>query len=181
MQKKREKVDKSSYFSTNYSPQQEAPFEALSKVVEVFQKEFKVNMSEVLEMLKKGAAPKEILIPVSVFNKKLGSLETVCKYMKENLGLTYHEIAKLLDRNQRTIWVTCRNASRKLKAGLIVEEGLAIPVSVIANRKLSVLESIVWHLKQQNRTYREIAELLKRDERNIWTVHDRAKKKWKRQ
>jgi len=100
--------------------------------------------------------------------------------LKENTEFSYNEIAELINRNDRTIWVTYRNASRKLRGRLTVRKGLTIPVSVIANRKLSVLEAVVTYLKQFKLTYHEIAIMLKRDERNIWTVHNRAKKKWKK-
>ena len=156
-----------------------APYRALEKFVEIFEKEYEIDLSEVRKELKKQT-PEEILIPVSIFNSKLGSLETVCKYLKENLKLNYHEIAELLNRNDRTVWATCRNASRKVKKRLVAKEGQTIPISIIANRKLSVLEAIVSHLKQFNLTYREIGVMLKRDERNVWTVHNRAKKKWKK-
>ena len=174
MRKKRGKVAKTSDFSKD-----KIPYQALEKFIKIFQKEYKVDLSEVLEALKKEV-PKEIHIPISIFNKELSSLESVSKYLKENLSLSYHEIAELLNRNDRTIWITYRNASRKLKSRFVVRKSrFQIPVSVIADRKLSVLEAIVSHLKQFNLTYREIAVMLKRDERNIWTVHNRAKKKWK--
>ncbi|MEK6879693.1 MAG: hypothetical protein AABY22_08810, partial [Nanoarchaeota archaeon] len=53
-----------------------------------------------------------------------------------------------------------------------------IPASIFSNLKLSVLESIVKYLKETlNLTYHNIAVLLKRDERNIWTIYNRAIKK----
>ena len=58
------------------------------------------------------------------------------------------------------------------------EENLLIPSSILKDRTLSVLESIVEYLKEKrNLSYHEIAELLGRDDRTIWTVYDRAKKK----
>ncbi|MAG15992.1 hypothetical protein CMO88_02940 [Candidatus Woesearchaeota archaeon] len=154
------------------------PYKALEKFVKIFQKEYKVDLSEVLKELKE--IPKEIEVPASVFSRKLSSLETICKYLKENLGLSYHEIAELLNRNDRTIWITYRNASKKVKSKFVVKDTkLMIPVSVIANRKLSVLEAIVSYLRKLKLTYHKIAVILKRDQRNIWTVHSRAKKKWK--
>jgi len=53
-----------------------------------------------------------------------------------------------------------------------------IPSSIFKDRTLSVLEAMVEYLKEkQNLTYHQIALLLNRDERNIWTVYSRAKKK----
>lgn len=53
-----------------------------------------------------------------------------------------------------------------------------IPNSVLQDRALSVLESIVEYLKEEkNMRFHEIALALKRDDRTIWTVYSRAKKK----
>ena len=57
-------------------------------------------------------------------------------------------------------------------------ESLDIPCNVLRDRTLKVLEVLVEHLKdKENMTYREIGELLNRDERTIWTVYNRATKK----
>jgi DNA-directed RNA polymerase specialized sigma24 family protein len=57
-------------------------------------------------------------------------------------------------------------------------EELLIPVSVFKKPKLTPFEAMVTYLKEEkNLNYREIGKLLKRDERNIWTVYNRAKKK----
>lgn len=54
----------------------------------------------------------------------------------------------------------------------------SIPLEVIQNRNLSILESIVWFLKEQEKmNFHNIGVMLNRDERNIWTVYSRAKKK----
>jgi len=124
--------------------------------------------------------PLKVLLPVSIFNnKELGSLETIVKYLKENLNLKYHEIAQVLNRNDRTIWTTYNNAVKKKKEKLPVKESkFFIPVSIFKDRKFSVLEALVSYLKDNfNLRYSEIAVLLNRDERNIWTVYNRYKKK----
>ena len=59
-----------------------------------------------------------------------------------------------------------------------LKDHLDIPLEVISNRKLSVLESIVFYLKEEKHlSYRKIASLLNRDDRTIWTCYSRAKKK----
>jgi len=58
----------------------------------------------------------DIKIPISVFaDRSLASLEAVVEYMKENLELSYHEIAVLLKRNDRTIW-TCYHRAKKKRS-----------------------------------------------------------------
>jgi predicted DNA-binding protein (UPF0251 family) len=53
-----------------------------------------------------------------------------------------------------------------------------IPISIFKETRLTPFELIVWHLKDTKQlSYAEIGRLLNRDERNIWTVYQRAKKK----
>lgn len=55
---------------------------------------------------------------------------------------------------------------------------VGIPVSILKDRKLSALEAISEYLKETlNMNYHEIAVLMNRDDRTIWTVYNRAKKK----
>ena len=53
-----------------------------------------------------------------------------------------------------------------------------IPLDVLLDRNVAVLEAIVEYLKEKkNLTYHEIAVLTNRNDRTIWTVYNRAKKK----
>jgi hypothetical protein len=53
-----------------------------------------------------------------------------------------------------------------------------IPVSVLCDRKLALFETMVEYLKDmKGLTYHEIAKITNRDDRTIWTVYNRAKKK----
>ena len=64
---------------------------------------------------------KEILIPSTVFlDRSLSVLEAMVEYLKEKRGLTYHEIAVFLNRDDRTIW-TCYNRAMK-KRGKYVKK-----------------------------------------------------------
>lgn len=59
-----------------------------------------------------------------------------------------------------------------------VPESIPLPSSIFRDRSLSVLEVIVEYLKDHQRlTFHEIAVLLNRDDRTIWTVYSRGKKK----
>ena len=56
-----------------------------------------------------------------------------------------------------------------------------IPSNVLRDNSISVLEDIVEFLKEKKGlTYHQIGELINRDERNVWTVYNRAKKKRKK-
>ena len=121
-----------------------------------------------------------LAIPLSVFeNKGLSALELICKYLKEEKKLGINQIAELLQRDYRTIWTTYSKANKKRKARLIISETkLTIPVSVIADRKLSVLEAIVSYLKDEfGLRYNAIASLIFRDQRNVRATYLKAKRK----
>ncbi len=59
-------------------------------------------------------------------------------------------------------------------------KSLSIPISIFRDREISVLEAMVEYLKdKKNMRYSEIARLLNRDARTIWTSYQRAKEKRK--
>ena len=139
----------------------------------------KLDSKQIADLFEKRIIKKDLL-PISIFdNNELSCLESIVKYLKEELELKLHEIALLLNRDDRTIWTTYNFACKKRKKRLQVKESkILIPISIFTNRKLSVLESIIGYLKDNfNLRYSEIAALLNRDERNIWTVYNRYKKK----
>lgn len=120
----------------------------------------------------------EIMIPLSIFTRELSALESICKYLKEQLHLSYHRIAELLHRDDRTIWTTYQHARKKKQIPLQIKKSLSIPLHLFAERTLSVLETIVSYLKEQHDlSYKEISVLMHRNERTIWTVYQRARKK----
>ncbi|MFH1787274.1 MAG: hypothetical protein ABH811_00560, partial [archaeon] len=119
----------------------------------------------------------EIEIPIGIFVNKLGALESISKYMKENLNMDYCEIAKLLNRNERTIWTACKKASEKQKKLVFNKKSnLLLPISIFDN-KLTILENVIVYLRKIKMRYNEIAEFIERDQRNIWTIYSRAMKK----
>ena len=55
---------------------------------------------------------------------------------------------------------------------------MQIPLGVLRDRRISVLESIVEYLKdEKGLTYHEIDVFLNRNDRTIWTCYHRAKTK----
>jgi DNA-directed RNA polymerase specialized sigma24 family protein len=153
-----------------YSKEKETIINQLIKAVK---EEYKVSRRDVLSLIRK-----EIEIPINAFSKELGALESIVKYMKENLNMKYNEIAKELGRDERTIWTAYKKASEKMKKPLEIKETkLMLPISAFENKNLTVLESIIIYLKEKEFKFSEIAELLGRDQRNIWTIYSRAIKK----
>ncbi|MDO8528299.1 MAG: helix-turn-helix domain-containing protein, partial [Nanoarchaeota archaeon] len=148
--------------------------ELLQVIIEKLKDNYNISRKEIIETISK----EDIEIPVSIFSKEIGALESVTKYMKENLNMNYHEIARELGRDERTIWTSYKKAKEKQKEPIkINEDAVFMPVSIFKNKKLTILESIILHLKEKGMKYSEIAELLNRDQRNIWTIYSRAIKK----
>jgi len=94
--------------------------------------------------------------------------------------MSYHEIAELLKRDDRTIWTSYNKAKEKQKEHLKIKETqIHLPVSIFKDRNLTVLESAILHLRNRKMKYSEIAKLLERDVRNIQTIYSRGIKKLK--
>jgi len=68
--------------------------------------------------------------------------------------------------------------SRDKKKKRKVDSKINIPLYVLQDRSLSFMESVVFYMKDEfEMTYHEIAVALNRDDRTIWTVYNRARKK----
>lgn len=128
---------------------------------------------------------KPVSVPISILSiRKVGSFEAIVKYLRDNLLLSSKEIAKLTNRSRSTVSVSYLHAYKKLPKhfpeDLISSSKYSIPISLFASREFSVLETIVVYLKEDyNLNFSKIAQLLNRDDRTIWTVYDRARKKRK--
>jgi len=149
--------------------------EELKKLFIRVKERYHLDSSELLNKIEE----KEVLIPASVFSRKLSSLETIVKYLKENLGLKNKEIASLTKRSVKTIYQAYSSANEKVSKRFEIKEAkYYIPVSALTNRKLGVLESVVKFLKENYElNYSEIGRLLGRDPRTIWTAYSRMREK----
>ena len=155
----------------------------LKILVDHLKKEHQYSDDEVHQLLEKTLSLEDqilpTVLPVSIFaSKMLSSLEASVVYLKEARHLRFSQIAKLLNRDQRTVWTTYAKAKTKsptVQTVQVSEE--VIPIVVIASRRHSVLESIALHLKENNFSNKKIAQLLAKDESTIWTVLHRAAKK----
>lgn len=118
----------------------------------------------------------EIVVPSSIFNRKLSVFEAVVRYLRDNLSLGNKTIAGFLGKSDKSIWQAYNNSFKKHKGKLNVKISLFIPISKFRGK--SVLSSVVRYLRDScGLTYHEIAVMLKRDDRTIWTVYNRRKGK----
>ncbi len=130
---------------------------------------------------------KYVSVPVGLFNTSLSPLEALVLYIYTKFLLSQQQISALLDRDPTTIWTTLHNAQQKISPaqfkaqfGRLAENQLLVPLSVFADRSLSILEHLCIYLREEHEmSNREIARLIGKDDRTIWTVVSRAKKKRK--
>ncbi|MFA5952960.1 MAG: hypothetical protein WC812_00005, partial [Candidatus Pacearchaeota archaeon] len=172
--------------------------EALSLISEELKQEYSLNKKQLVEVILEKLSDKhnilksEILkilksseknnyeIPLGIFSRDLGALESVVKYLKENLKMSYKEISEKLNRDERTIWNVYANAIKKSKKVFSFDSNNLekVPLSIFDNKNLTILESLIIYLKdKRNLKYTEISKLIDRDQRNVWTVYTRAKHK----
>jgi|WetSurMetagenome_2_1015567.scaffolds.fasta_scaffold309449_2 hypothetical protein len=154
--------------------------EIVTEVIDTFfslRQKHKLSEKQIFQILKEGHG---LHIPTSIFsNTELSGLELACIYLKDKLNVPFSKISKLINRDYRTIWASYRAAKRKLKGRLIVPSPkYFFPITVLADRNLSVLEAIVSFMKNElGLKLVDIACELHRDQRNIWTVYRRANAK----
>jgi len=113
---------------------------------------------------------KLMTLPLSVFrSRKLGILEVTVKYLKDNSNLNYSQIAVLLNRDDRTIWTSYRQAQKKSKERLVEEnDSIRVDVKIFSDRHLAPLQALVKHLRSRGMTIKQISKELSRDYKTIW-------------
>ena len=151
-----------------------------------------VNLNSTLSQLEReGIVPAEALkqsryeqirllgIPITIFNSKLAVLESVVKYMRENLFLNYGDISRLIGRSESVVGVTYRRAKKKVVGALNVDSADYISFGIFSNKSLSVLEVVSINLLERGFSIKKIAKILCRDYKTVWTVLSRAQNKLK--
>jgi transcriptional regulator len=116
-------------------------------------------------------------ITISIFSDKLCIFESIVKYLHENKNLSYKEISNITKRSTNNINVTYLKAYEKYPRRYTkLDFSTSIPYTIFS-KKYTCFESITLYLKKSGLKYSEIATLLKRDDRTVWTVYQRALKK----
>jgi hypothetical protein len=117
----------------------------------------------------------EETIPVSIFSTKLSGLEAVVVYLKDIEKKSVKEISTLLKRKPSTIYSTYSKA-KKQKIKLKTTSKTHLPLSIFSNRKYSILEILVSHLKESHSLI-NISRLLNKHPSTIKTTYWRYRKK----
>ena len=120
--------------------------------------------------------------PLSLITiKQLANLEALVKYLRENKDLSYKEIGQKLNRKPNTLAVVYKNAKLKMQEPFKnLDDSTVIPYTAFSNDELSILESIVYYFQCQGKKQIQIAKLIERDSRTIWTINKRIKDKIKK-
>jgi hypothetical protein len=71
------------------------------------QKKFDLSADELIELFREEE--KEMSIPISIFAKETGMLESASLYL--------NDVARILKRDYKTIWTSYNMAKKKLKKG----------------------------------------------------------------
>lgn len=136
-------------------------------IAETLEKEYGYSPEELQSLLTKG-----LQVPATLFSTKLSPLQALVTYLHDEHELEFKEIASLIGRSYRAIWGAYQKTDLE-----IASSKYKIPLSTF-NSKLSILESTVTHLRERYELrFSKIARLINRDQRTVWTVYHRAKKK----
>ena len=149
-------------------------FEKFSSLVDEITKKHNISVDELMALTGKKEA-----IPLTIFENDLSPLESVTKYLHEDEALSHKEIGAILNRSPKTVWQAYKFSLKKIPGKLQVKTSpYFIPYNLLGVRKFSILESVVKHLvEDHNLKFSQIADLMNRDDRTIWTVYSRVKKK----
>jgi len=150
----------------------------LKPIIEHFRKKHKLSQNDLINLI---LEPQEPSIPLSIFSTSLAPLRSLVKYLKEELNLKHREISVLLKRDTRVIWKSYTEANKKQKKRFVIKkEHHYIPVSILGNKELSILESLILHLKEStNLSIKDISSLLNKTPSTIYTAYSRGTKKKK--
>ncbi|RLE39046.1 hypothetical protein DRJ17_01990 [Candidatus Woesearchaeota archaeon] len=149
----------------------------LKLVLNILVKDFNITQKDVLcifeEIYEKN-------IPISIFGTRLNPSEALVKFLKEEKGMNYHEIAMAINRDERGIWGSYHRAVESFHDRLPLESKYHIPLEIFRDRKFSILENVIMFLRDVLRLKNpDIAKLLNKTPSTVATVYNRAKKKQK--
>ena len=119
-----------------------------------------------------------IELPVKIFSTKISGLRAIVKYLVDVKLLSFSQIARLLNRDPRTIWTSYNAVRNEIAIGdSKCADYLTINSKVFRDSSLSILESLSHALKEKSFSLTEISVFLNKSPKTIWTVLSRAKNK----
>lgn len=129
-------------------------------------------------LLKQQNDSKKLHIPFSIFSSDLSCLETICKYLREELNISFNEMSVLLNRKPITLRTTYNNAKTKHPERFTNFNFCHnMPISILRNRKYTTFEIAISYLKENGVSLKDISKIMCRSYKTIWTTYSRSKKK----
>ncbi|MFW6230517.1 MAG: hypothetical protein ACOC32_00660 [Nanoarchaeota archaeon] len=128
--------------------------------------------------LDKVLSPTKLFLPTYIFVKELGALESICKYLRDEVRLSSPLISELVQRSVSTIEISYGRASKKFPGNFVFEESVyTIPLSIFSF-SFGVQESIVAYLKDHyGLQYNQIATILNRNYQTVRTAYLKYREK----
>jgi len=158
------------------SPQKDA-LNMLQLLLEHLQNHYNIAPEEALRLIKEK---EDLSVPLSVFERfELTFLEALVKYLHENLSMRFSQIAKSLNKNPVSIWGCYKKSKAKHPNQFSPDLSKGeVPLVIFTSKKYTISEALVHYLSQERKMrYIDIAKLLNRDSRTIWSLARRALKK----
>ena len=115
-------------------------------------------------------------IPYKLLQQGWSVLQATCRYLHDELELSFAEIARQIDRDQRTVWTSYHQTKGKELPHLNPFKW-GFPAHILRDRSLSALEAVVSHLLNQGLAVSAVATLLGRHVQTIWTIKRKLRQK----
>jgi DNA-binding CsgD family transcriptional regulator len=112
-------------------------------------------------------------LPLSLFKNDLSCLRLIVCYLRDKRAYSLTTIAHLLHRSVQTIWISYRSSK---KITITSSTDYFIPLRIFDDERLTILENIVHYLSGYYKNV-EMARILHKDPRTIWTLKKRIEQK----
>lgn len=160
----------------------------LDSLINFFLEKNSISYDEVINLLKEKTSSESLVsMPLFYFRMRAFSpLQIIVFYLVEEKKMTIKEIGSLLHKRSSVVEKSYNEAKLiniKLCSFLsqeknYIQNSLMIPLLIFSSPYLSPMESLIKYLKDDKKLkYNEIARLLNRDARTVWTAYHRAKYK----
>jgi hypothetical protein len=120
-------------------------------------------------------------IPLAIYeDRHIGVLEATVRYMRDTYSMRLIDIARLLNRDSRTVWMAYSKARLKQKSTAVLGkiDAVTIPCMIFADRRIGPLEAVVFYAHDKmDMKFSEIAAVLKRDYSTIWLSYRNCTRK----
>lgn len=149
----------------------------LKEIVHEIRERYNLTPKQILELAEQRTMT---FIPLYIFSdRKLGILETVVKYLKEELAMSFKEIGGSIARDNKMVWTVYDNAIKKQPYRLPEKSPrYLIPLEIFKDKTYGPLTSLVIYCREElGLDNSAISKLINRDTRTLWAVYDKARGK----